>query len=116
MSVSVLFTSQRDLNFCKYHRDKKEAPDPLAVEDLISYLMLMRPNKAETAVHGCHCSGDMGVCIRNVLARPWVGVGVCHLLLLFTSYDRPRDKIRHDFVAYKLIVPSSSIICFLLNN
>ena len=23
------------------------------------HAMLMRPNKAETAVHGCHCSGDM---------------------------------------------------------
>ena len=23
--------------------------------------MLMRPNKAETAVHGCHCPGDMAV-------------------------------------------------------
>ena len=23
--------------------------------------MLMRPNKAETAVHGCHCAGDMAV-------------------------------------------------------
>ena len=23
--------------------------------------MLMRPDKAETAVHGCHCPGDMAV-------------------------------------------------------
>ena len=44
--------------------------------------MLMRPNKAETAVHGCHCPGDMAVRMRKVLARPWVGVRVCHLLLL----------------------------------
>ena len=44
--------------------------------------MLMRPNKAETAVHGCHCPGDMAVCMRKVLARPWVGVRVCHFLLL----------------------------------
>ena len=42
----------------------------------------MRSNKAETAVHGCHCSGDMAVRMRKVLARPWVGVRVCHLLLL----------------------------------
>ena len=34
------------------------------------YAMLMRPNKAETAVHGCHCSGDMAVHMRNVLAIP----------------------------------------------
>ena len=42
----------------------------------------MRPNKVETAVHGCHCLGDMAVRMRKVLARPWVGVWVCHLLLL----------------------------------
>ena len=44
------------------------------------YAMLMRPNKAETAVHCCHCLG--GIAVRKVLARPWVGVWVCHLLLL----------------------------------
>ena len=44
------------------------------------YAMLMRPNKADTAVHGCHCQGDMAVRMRKVLARPWVGVRVCHLL------------------------------------
>ena len=47
------------------------------------YAMLMRPNKAETAVYGCHCPGDMAVRMRKLLARPWVGVRVCHLLLLF---------------------------------
>ena len=25
------------------------------------YAMLMKSNKAETAVHGCHCPGDMAV-------------------------------------------------------
>ena len=44
--------------------------------------MLMRPNKAETAVRGCHSPGDMAVRMRKVLARPWVGVRVCHMLLL----------------------------------
>ena len=48
------------------------------------YAMLMRPNKAETAVHGCLCPGDMAVRMRKVLARPWVGVRVCHLLLLLS--------------------------------
>ena len=43
--------------------------------------MLMRPNKTETAVHGYHCPDDMAVRMRKVLARPWVGVRVCHLLL-----------------------------------
>ena len=37
------------------------------------YPMLMRPNNAETAVHCCYCLGDMAVCMRKVLARPWVG-------------------------------------------
>ena len=27
-----------------------------------------------TAVHGCHCPGDMAVFVREVLAKPWVGV------------------------------------------
>ena len=56
--------------------------------------MLMRPNKAETAVHGCHCPGDMAVRMRKVLARPWVGVRVCHLLLLLFNQclTKPRSK------------------------
>ena len=29
--------------------------------------MLMRPNKAETAVQGCHCPGDRGVPQGTVL-------------------------------------------------
>ena len=32
-----------------------------------SYVMLMSPNKDETAVHGCHCQGDMAVRMRKVL-------------------------------------------------
>ena len=37
-----------------------------------------RPNKeAETAVHGCHCPGNMAVRMVKALARPWVGVKVC---------------------------------------
>ena len=29
--------------------------------------MLMSPKKDETAVHGCHCQGDMAVRMRKVL-------------------------------------------------
>ena len=39
-------------------------------------------------VHGCHCPGDMAVRMRKVLARPWVDVRVCHLLLLFFDVIR----------------------------
>ena len=46
--------------------------------------MLMKPNKAEAAVHGCHCPGDMAVRMRKILVRPWDGVRVCHLLLLLS--------------------------------
>ena len=38
------------------------------------YTMLMRHNKTETALHGCHCPGDMAARMRKVLARSWVGV------------------------------------------
>ena len=44
-----------------------------------------KTNKAETAVHGCHCPGDMAVRMRKVLARPWVGIRVCHLLSLIVK-------------------------------
>ena len=44
--------------------------------------MLVRPNEAETALHGCHFLGDMAVRMRKVLARPWVGVRVRHLLFI----------------------------------
>ena len=32
------------------------------------YAVLMIPNEDETAVHGCHCQGDMDVCMCEVLA------------------------------------------------
>ena len=39
--------------------------------------------RMRTAVHSCHCPGDMAVPMRKVLtSRPWVGVKGCHLLLL----------------------------------
>ena len=38
--------------------------------------MLMSPIKGKTAVHGCHCPRDMAVRMREVMARPWVGVCV----------------------------------------
>ena len=36
--------------------------------------LLISPNKGETAVHGCHCPGDMVVRMHKVLAIPG-GVG-----------------------------------------
>ena len=43
------------------------------------YAMLMRLNKAKTAVHGCQCLCGMAVCMRKVLARPCECVS-CFLL------------------------------------
>ena len=37
------------------------------------YAIMISPNKAETAVHGCHCPDDMAVRMRKVLDSPWVG-------------------------------------------
>ena len=42
----------------------------LAVQRSDGYAMLMSPNKGETAVHGCHCRGDMAVRMRKALAVP----------------------------------------------
>ena len=53
--------------------------------------MLMSPNTGETAVHGCHYSGDMAVRMREVLARPWVGV--CVPLALSLSCDNTLKKL-----------------------
>ena len=47
---------------------------PLSLTD--GYAMLMSPSKGETAVHGCHRPRDMAVRMREVMARPWVGVCV----------------------------------------
>ena len=34
----------------------------------LGYAVLMIPNEDETAVHGCHCQGDIDVCMWKVLA------------------------------------------------
>ena len=49
------------------------------------YATLKSPNESETAVHGCHCPGEMVVRMREVLARPWVWVSVCVPLALSLS-------------------------------
>ena len=62
------------------HRDawtakiQKNTGFPRSLTD--GYAMLMSPNKGETAVHGYHCPRDMTVRMREVMARPWVGVCV----------------------------------------
>ena len=43
------------------------------------YSLLMSPNEDETAVHVCHCLGDMVVRMRKVLG-PYRGVNIAELL------------------------------------
>ena len=50
------------------------------------YAMLMSPNEDETAVHGCHCLGDMVVRMRKVLG-PYRGVGTCATVLKLELFD-----------------------------
>ena len=48
----------------------------------------MSPNKGETAVHGCHCPGDMVVRMRTVLAIPrgwYVCLSADKCQLIFTG-------------------------------
>ena len=62
-----------------------------------SHAALMNPKKGEAAVHDCHCPGDMAVRMREVLARPWVGVcmplasnlsnyGMCMMGLVYRTF------------------------------
>ena len=53
---------------------KKRTGFPHSLTD--GYATLIGPSKGETAVHGCHCPRDMAVRMREVMARPWVGVCV----------------------------------------
>ena len=65
-----------------------KALGPISARQLCYMCMPMRPNKAETAVHGCHYLGQEPIGLLPgwygcAYARPWVGVWACHLLLLF---------------------------------
>ena len=57
-------------------RQKGPLTDSLFIQRPDRHAMLMSPNKDETAVHGCHCQGDMTVRMRQVLNRRWVGMRV----------------------------------------
>ena len=56
------------------------------------YAMLMNPIKGETAACDCDCPPHMAVCVREILARPWVGVCVpLSLRLRYNQCNRIRD-------------------------
>ena len=64
--------------------------------------MLMSPNKDETAVHGCHCSGDMVMRMRKILAIPRWFV-VCAPYFYF-SKTIPLE-VAHTYLAYRRNYP-----------
>ena len=55
--------------------------------------MLMSPNKSETAVHGRLYPCDIAVRIREIPARPWVGVPVSSLALKFVLKDKELERL-----------------------
>ena len=61
---------------CTRLGSKGPLTDSLFIQRPDRHAMLMSPNKGETAVHGCHCQGDMTVRMRQVLDRRWVGMRV----------------------------------------
>ena len=69
-----------------------------------------RPNKASY-----HCPGDMAVRMRKVLARRWVGVRVCHLLL-FSVFTSHVIKIKIETIQWKKSRVWDTIDDWYINN
>ena len=65
----------------------------MSVDSSDGYAMLMSPNKSETAVHDRLCPGDIAVCIRKILARPWVGAPVSSLALKFVLKAKELERL-----------------------
>ena len=66
------------------------------------FTTLVGPNKGETAVCGCHCLRDMAVPMREILARPWVGVCVSLALSLHCLHYFQCNRIKFNlfFINY----------------
>ena len=58
----------------------------LSVQRSNGYAMLMSPNKGKTAVHGCHCQGDMNVRMHKVMAMG-NGVDMCASVLILVVFQ-----------------------------
>ena len=66
-AVFSLVASRNDGHFLRLYKRVPPVNDPTAMPCLWAL------SKGETAVHDCHCLGDLAVCMREVLARPWDG-------------------------------------------
>ena len=54
-------------------------------------------NKGETAVHGCHCPGEV-LAMRELLARPWIGVCVPFDLSLSSCKTSHYRKVHKSYL------------------
>ena len=61
----------------------------------------MSPNKDETAVHDCHCQGDMAVRMRKLLAIPR-GLVVCASVHIVVLCYLPRQSVGDDSYGIRL--------------
>ena len=59
--------------------------------------MLMRPNKAETAVHDCHCPGFMVVRMRKVLASGSISDIELALERCSSNWKNPSNFLQNHF-------------------
>ena len=64
----------------------------------------------ETVVHGCHCPRDMAVRVREVMARPWVGVCV-PLALIYWQFVIHLPRTCHGGTAVRYPANSSQRCC-----
>ena len=81
------------------------------------YAILMSPSKGETAVPGCHCPCGMAVRMREVMARPWVGVSVLLALLVITLPRACRGRTAVRFPANSSHLCRAGLVltdCFVL--
>ncbi|CAH3167864.1 unnamed protein product, partial [Porites evermanni] len=62
---------EKDALISNMMKEKAKITCDSAVKDRAGYAMLMSPNKDETAVHGCHCRGDMVVHMSKAFPLPF---------------------------------------------
>ena len=66
----------------------------MSVQRSDGYAMLMSPNKGETAVHGCHCRGNMVLRMLKVMGIPrsWYVCFSAVILVLMNLRNRTVER------------------------
>ena len=77
---------------------KRPLRTALSVQRSDGYALLMSPNKGETAVHGCHCRGDMVLRLFKVMAIPrsWYVCFCAGTLVLVSLCNRTVERGRQN--------------------